>query len=326
MQPPVRAAGRSVVRDEPRPPPACRSSAGRSSRRCRNRPADRALEGLRLVLVLRAAFLGDDDQPGGRVPKAHRGAGLVALLPAGPAGAVGVHLALGEQLVLREPRPGRARQALGGWVGVEDISVCLVAHHAVSRTKAAGVLSAARRAGIGIARIGAGFAATLVTAGARRRNSAGGFGPAVARAGRSRPGCRWSWFELERRQFERLRLTRGQRVAGGPLGRGGVGATDAAIRACPHRDGHIANLASIAVPDHRLRAGWCILADHLPIPDKEAECHRLRAPSPDGAEPRIPPTFTGSGPRFTVIVSRLRIAPPTMLGGRRLPQPRPSGR
>src|SRR5262249_30336867 len=58
------------------------------------------------ILMLGAALLGDDDEPAGQMPQPHGGAGLVALLPPRPAGAIGVHLALREQLGVGQGRPG----------------------------------------------------------------------------------------------------------------------------------------------------------------------------------------------------------------------------
>ena len=56
-------------------------------------PGAQDLHGHRAVLVLRALVLAGHDDPGRQMGDAHRGVGLVDVLPAGAAGAVGVDLA-----------------------------------------------------------------------------------------------------------------------------------------------------------------------------------------------------------------------------------------
>src|SRR5207248_19605 len=57
------------------------------------------------VLVLRPAFLGDDDQAAGWMPDADSGARLVAFLATRSAGPIGVDFALREQLRITEVGP-----------------------------------------------------------------------------------------------------------------------------------------------------------------------------------------------------------------------------
>ena len=59
----------------------------------------------RLVLVLRPAFLRDGHQSRCNVPQPHRGTRLVSLLPAGPAGAIRIDLALRKQLRIVGQKP-----------------------------------------------------------------------------------------------------------------------------------------------------------------------------------------------------------------------------
>src|SRR5204862_6487473 len=63
-------------------------------------------QGFDPVLVLRAAFLRDDNEAGWGVANADGGAGLVAFLTARTAGAIGVDVALGQQLLVRQGGPG----------------------------------------------------------------------------------------------------------------------------------------------------------------------------------------------------------------------------
>src|SRR5438094_1147327 len=62
-------------------------------------------QGAGAVFVLGPAFFRDHDQAAGQMPDAHRRARLVALLPSRPAGPIGVHLALFEQLGITQLCP-----------------------------------------------------------------------------------------------------------------------------------------------------------------------------------------------------------------------------
>src|SRR5690349_15027636 len=61
-----------------------------------------ALQRRRYVLAPRALVLPFSGHSGGQVHQAHRGLRFVAVLPPGPAGAVGLQLALREQLEVRQ--------------------------------------------------------------------------------------------------------------------------------------------------------------------------------------------------------------------------------
>src|SRR6185436_19522296 len=63
-------------------------------------------EGAGLVLMLRTALLGDDDQAAGRVAEADGGGGFVAFLSTGAAGTVRIDLALRQQLLVGQSSPG----------------------------------------------------------------------------------------------------------------------------------------------------------------------------------------------------------------------------
>src|SRR5262245_3152914 len=68
-----------------------------------------------LVLVLRPALFGDDEQPRRVVPQPDGAGGLVPLLTTRPAGPVVVHRALGEQPVVGQVGPGGAGHLGLGW-------------------------------------------------------------------------------------------------------------------------------------------------------------------------------------------------------------------
>jgi hypothetical protein len=76
-------------------------------------------QGSGLVFVLGTTFFSNDDQATRSVPQPDGGAGLVPLLAARSASSVGIHLALGQQLLIaqlgpdRSPRQIHRRQFLG---------------------------------------------------------------------------------------------------------------------------------------------------------------------------------------------------------------------
>ncbi len=67
--------------------------------------AAQAAKRLGLVFVLGPTVLGDDQETARLVPEPNSGAGLITLLPAGAAGAIGIDAALAQERVIVKSKP-----------------------------------------------------------------------------------------------------------------------------------------------------------------------------------------------------------------------------